>query len=304
MSVTMREAAPRRHIKRTPADLVFDVLLAILGIIIFVVVVYPLYFVVLASFSDPLKVAGGEVWLWSDSFTLYGYQQVFENARIWTGYRNTLFYTIVGTALHLAVTLSAAYTLSRKNVMLRGPLMFLFTVALFFSGGMIPTYFVYRDLGLLDTVWCLLLPGSLGIYNLIIARTYFANNIPDELLNAAQIDGCTDFRFFFQFVLPLSKAIIAVVALYNAVAVWNSYMDALLYLRDANLVPLQLVLREILVASSNDAMSSGTGEDLFMTMREQVKYGVIVVSTLPLMLVYPFLQKYFNKGVMIGAVKG
>ena len=275
-----------------------------MGIAVFIIVVYPLYFVVLASFSDPLKVAGGKVWIWSDSFTLYGYEQVFQNDRIWIGYRNTILYAGVGTLLHLLVTLSAAYTLSRKDLMLRSFLMLLFTITLFFSGGMIPTYFVYRDLGILDTVWCLLLPGSLGIYNLIIARTFFSTSIPNELLEATKIDGCTDFRFYFQFVLPLSKAIIAVVALYNMVNVWNSYMDALLYLRNEKLVPLQLVLREILVATSNDATMAGTGEDLHLTMREQVKYGVIVVSTLPLMVIYPFLQKYFNKGVMIGAVKG
>lgn len=297
-------ALNRKKIKRTPADRLFDAILAIVSVIIFIIIVYPLYFVVLASFSDPLKVAGGEVWLWSDSFTLYGYQQVWENARIWLGYRNTIFYTVAGTILHLCVTLPAAYTLSRKNLMLGKGLMLLFTIALFFNGGMIPTYFVYRDLGLLDTVWCLLLPGSLGIYNLIIARSFFSSNIPNELLDATQIDGASDFRFFFQFVLPLSKAIIAVVALYNMVNVWNSYMDALLYIRRSELVPLQLVLREILVSTSNDAMMAGTGEDVFLTMREQVKYGVIVVSTLPLMVVYPFLQKYFNKGVMIGAVKG
>lgn len=293
-----------RKIKRCPADLAFDIFLMIFGVLIFIIVVYPLYFVVLASFSDPLKVAGGEVWLWSDSFTLYGYQQVWENQRIWLGYRNTIFYTLFGTILHLCVTLPAAYTLSRKNLMLKKPLMILFTITLFFSGGMIPTYFVYRDLGLLDTIWCLLLPGSLGIYNLIIARTFFANNIPNELLDATQIDGASDFRFYFQFVMPLSKAIIAVIALYNMVNVWNSYMDALLYIRNPELVPLQLVLREILVSTSNDAAAAGTGEDVFLTLRESVKYGVIVVSTLPLMIVYPFLQKYFNKGVMIGAVKG
>lgn len=293
-----------RRIKRTPADIVFDVFLAVIGILVFIIIAYPLYFVVLASFSDPLKVAGGEVWLWSDSFTTYGYEQVFQNERIWIGYKNTILYAGLGTVLHLIVTLSAAYTLSRKDVLLRGPLMLLFTITLFFSGGMIPTYFIYRDLGLLNTIWCLLLPGALGIYNLIIARTFFSTNIPNELLDATQIDGASDFRFYFQFVLPLSKAIIAVIALYNLVNVWNAYMDALLYLRDEKLVPLQLVLREILVSTSNDVTMAGTGEDLFLTMREQVKYGVIVVSTLPLMVIYPFLQKYFNKGVMIGAVKG
>lgn len=290
--------------RRTSADLTFDAILAALGVIIFIIVAYPMYFVVLASFSDPLKVAGGEVWLWSPSFTLFGYKEVFNNARIWIGYKNTIIYTVLGTVLHLAVTLTAAYTLSRKNVMLRGVLTFMFTVAMFFSGGMIPTYFIYKSYNLLDTLWVMILPGTLGVYNMIIARTFFQNNIPDELLQAAQIDGCTDFRFFFNFVLPLSSAIIAVIALYNAVGVWNGYMDALLYLRSGDKVPLQLVLREILVTVSNENTTAGTGEDLLITMREQVKYGVIVVSTLPLMIAYPFLQKYFNKGVMIGAVKG
>lgn len=301
----MSQVIARLRKRRTTSDLVFDTFLLVLGVMVFIIIAYPLYFVVLASFSDPLKVANGEVFLWSPQFTFYGYQQVFENERIWIGYRNTIIYAVVGTILHLAVTLPAAYTLSRKNVMLRGVLTFMFTFVMFFGGGMIPTYFAYRDYGILNSIWVMVLPGCVSSYNLIMARTFFQSNIPDELLDAAKIDGCTDFRFFIQMVLPLSTAIIAVIALYNIVGVWNSYMDALLYLRDDSKVPLQLVLREILVLSSNnEAQVSGTGEDLLLTMREQVKYGVIVVSTLPLMVIYPFLQKYFNKGVMIGAVKG
>lgn len=301
----MSQVIARLRKRRTTSDLVFDTFLLVLGVMVFIIIAYPLYFVVLASFSDPLKVANGEVFLWSPQFTFYGYQQVFENERIWIGYRNTIIYAVVGTILHLAVTLPAAYTLSRKNVMLRGILTFMFTFVMFFGGGMIPTYFAYRDYGILNSIWVMVLPGCVSSYNLIMARTFFQSNIPDELLDAAKIDGCTDFRFFIQMVLPLSTAIIAVIALYNIVGVWNSYMDALLYLRDDSKVPLQLVLREILVLSSNnEAQVSGTGEDLLLTMREQVKYGVIVVSTLPLMVIYPFLQKYFNKGVMIGAVKG
>lgn len=290
--------------RMTKADIIFEVILIAISILLFVIVVYPMWFIVIASFSDPGKVGSGQVWFWPVSFNLYGYEQVFHNSRIWIGYKNTIIYTLLSTIAQLIVTLPAAYTLSRKNVMLKGPIMFLFTVALFFNGGMIPTYFIYKAYNMLDTLWVMILPSALGIYNMIIARTFFQNNIPDELLNAAQIDGCTDFRFFVQIVLPLSSAIIAVVALYQAVAMWNSYMDALLYLRDAKKIPLQLVLREILVATTNDARDAGTGEDVLATLREAVKYSVIIVSTLPLMVVYPFLQKYFNKGVMIGAVKG
>ena len=293
------------HWKRmTKADIIFEVILIAISALLFVIVVYPMWFIIIASFSDPGKVGSGQVWLWPVSFNLYGYDQVFHNSRIWIGYKNTIIYTLLSTIAQLIVTLPAAYTLSRKNVLLKGPIMFLFTVALFFNGGMIPTYFVYKAYNMLDTLWVMILPSALGIYNMIIARTFFQNNIPDELLNAAQIDGCTDFRFFIQMVIPLSSAIIAVVALYQAVAMWNSYMDALLYLRNQSRIPLQLVLREILVATSNDTRNAGTGEDVLATLREAVKYCVIIVSTLPLMVVYPFLQKYFNKGVMIGAVKG
>jgi putative aldouronate transport system permease protein len=291
--------------RRTTSDMLFDVVITLMGLIIFLIVAYPLYFVVLGSFSDPLKVASGQIWLFTDSPTFMGYEEVFKNARIWSGYRNTILYTFFGTVMHLAVTLPAAYALSRRDLMLRAPLMMLFTITMFFGGGLIPTYLIYKAYGMLDSFWVMTVPGCVGVYNLIIARTFFQSNIPGELLDAAQIDGCTDFRFFFQMVLPLSSAIIAVIALYNAVGVWNSYMDALIYLRSDEKLPLQLILREILIINeSSESTMSGTGEDVLMTMREQIKYCVIVVSTLPLMVVYPFLQKYFNKGVMIGAVKG
>lgn len=291
--------------RRTRADIVFDLIIGLVGVITLIIVAYPLYFVVLASFSDPLKVAGGKVFLWTDELTLYGYSKVFENARIWLGYRNTILYTVLGTVIHLAVTLPAAYTLSRKDAMLRGPLMMLFTITMFFGGGLVPTYLILKSYNMLDTVWVMVLPGCISVYNLIITRTFFQNNIPGDLLDAAQLDGCSDFRFFFQMVLPLSSAIVAVVALYQAVGIWNGYMDGLIYLRSSDRVPLQLVLREILIINaSSESTMSGTGEDVLMQLREQIKYCVIVVSTLPLMVVYPFLQKYFNKGVMIGAIKG
>lgn len=291
-------------ILRSNSDMAFDIAMVVICGLIFISVLYPLYFVVLASFSDPLQVAGGKIWLWTTEPTLEGYKKVFDYSKLWVGYKNTIIYAVIGVIAHLLVTIPAAYTLSRRDAMLRGPIMMLFTITMFFSGGIVPTYLVYKSFNLLDTIWVMTLPGCIGVYNLIIARTFFQNNIPGELLDAARIDGCDDFRFFVQIVVPLSSAIIAVVMLYQVVGIWNSYMDGLLYLSSESRVPLQLVLREILVKNSVDGGQMGMGEDELENLKEQMKYCVIVVSTLPMMILYPFVQKFFTKGVMIGSIKG
>lgn len=291
-------------ILRSNSDRAFDIAMVVICGLIFISVLYPLYFVVLASFSDPLQVAGGKIWLWTTEPTLEGYKKVFDYSKLWVGYKNTIIYAVIGVIAHLLVTIPAAYTLSRRDAMLRGPIMMLFTITMFFSGGIVPTYLVYKSFNLLDTIWVMTLPGCIGVYNLIIARTFFQNNIPGELLDAARIDGCDDFRFFVQIVVPLSSAIIAVVMLYQVVGIWNSYMDGLLYLNSESRVPLQLVLREILVKNSVDGGQMGMGEDELENLKEQMKYCVIVVSTLPMMILYPFVQKFFTKGVMIGSIKG
>lgn len=291
-------------ILRSNSDMAFDIAMVVICGLIFISVLYPLYFVVLASFSDPLQVAGGKIWLWTTEPTLEGYKKVFDYSKLWVGYKNTIIYAVIGVIAHLLVTIPAAYTLSRRDAMLRGPIMMLFTITMFFSGGIVPTYLVYKSFNLLDTIWVMTLPGCIGVYNLIIARTFFQNNIPGELLDAARIDGCDDFRFFVQIVVPLSSAIIAVVMLYQVVGIWNSYMDGLLYLNSESRVPLQLVLREILVKNSVDGGQMGMGEDELENLKEQMKYCVIVVSTLPMMILYPFVQKFFTKGVMIGSIKG
>lgn len=291
-------------ILRSNSDRAFDIAMVVICGMIFISVLYPLYFVVLASFSDPLQVAGGKIWLWTTEPTLEGYKKVFDYSKLWVGYKNTIIYAVIGVIAHLLVTIPAAYTLSRRDAMLRGPIMMLFTITMFFSGGIVPTYLVYKSFNLLDTIWVMTLPGCIGVYNLIIARTFFQNNIPGELLDAARIDGCDDFRFFVQIVVPLSSAIIAVVMLYQVVGIWNSYMDGLLYLSSESRVPLQLVLREILVKNSVDGGQMGMGEDELENLKEQMKYCVIVVSTLPMMILYPFVQKFFTKGVMIGSIKG
>lgn len=294
----------KQVILRSGSDRAFDIALAVICGLIFISVLYPLYFVVLASFSDPIQVAGGKVWLWTNKPTLEGYKKVFEYEKLWVGYRNTIVYALVGVAAHLFVTIPAAYALSRKDAMLRGPIMMLFTITMFFGGGIVPTYLIYKSFGMLDTIWVMTLPGCVSVYNLIIARTFFQSNIPGELLDAARIDGCDDFRFFAQIVVPLSSAIIAVVMLYQVVGIWNSYMDGLLYLSSDSKIPLQLVLREILVKNSVDGGQMGMGDDELENLKEQMKYCVIVVSTLPMMILYPFVQKFFTKGVMIGSIKG
>lgn len=294
----------KQVILRSSSDRAFDITLAVICGLIFISVLYPLYFVVLASFSDPIQVAGGKVWLWTNKPTLEGYKKVFEYEKLWVGYRNTIVYALVGVAAHLLVTIPAAYALSRKDAMLRGPIMMLFTITMFFGGGIVPTYLIYKSFGMLDTIWVMTLPGCVSVYNLIIARTFFQSNIPGELLDAARIDGCDDFRFFAQIVVPLSSAIIAVVMLYQVVGIWNSYMDGLLYLSSDSKIPLQLVLREILVKNSVDGGQMGMGDDELENLKEQMKYCVIVVSTLPMMVLYPFVQKFFTKGVMIGSIKG
>jgi putative aldouronate transport system permease protein len=269
------------------------------------VIVYPLYFIVIASFSNPNEVMNGHVWLLPKGITFKGYETIFEDVRIWTGYRTTIIIASVGTLLSLAITIPAAYSLSRKDFMLRNPVMFFFVITMFFNGGLIPTYLTIKSLHLVNTIWVMIFPFSMNVFFLIITRTFFESSIPSELLDSAKVDGCSNGRFFFTIVLPLSKAIIAVILLYYIVARWNEYFTALIYIRDSKLYPLQLILRDILVR--NQAFSTGEGVhsgDSAQQVANLIKYGVIIVSTLPVLIIYPFIQKYFEKGVMIGAIKG
>ncbi|WP_103061736.1 carbohydrate ABC transporter permease [Actinomyces qiguomingii] len=269
---------------------------------------YPIYFVLIASISDSGAVATGQVIMFPKRLSVFGYEQILGDARIWTGYRNTIVYTAVGTVLNLAVTLPAAFALSRKEFRPRRPLMLFFAFTMFFSGGLIPTYLLYKDLGLLDNWLVFILPSAVNVYNLIIARSFFENSLPEELYEAATLDGADYFRFFATVALPLSKAIISVIGLYYLVQHWNDFFTGLIFVRDYAKQPLQIVLRDILL--SNQAFSGGAGGGggsggaYAQRYADQIKYGVIVVSTLPVIVVYPFLQKYFEKGVLIGAVKG
>lgn len=289
----------------TGKDLAFNIVLYAICIIILLIVVYPLYFIVIASFSNPTEVANGKVWLWPSQFTVDGYKEILRHAEIWVGYRNTIFYAVAGTLIGLAVNIPAAYALSRRDLVGRKVITFYFIFTMFFNGGLIPTYFTIRDFGLYNSFWVMVLPFSVVVYHIIIARTFFDSSLPQGLLDAAQIDGCSNLRFFFQIALPLSKAVLAVIALYTAVAQWNAYFNALVYIKDDGLKPLQLIVRNILIHNQSIA---GTGDGLAAQearrLSELMKYAVIIVTTVPIMCVYPFVQKYFSKGVMIGAIKG
>ena len=229
---------------------------------------------------------------------------MFEDPRIWTGLKNTLAYTLGGTAISLAATLMASYALSRKELPFRNAIMMFFTITMFFGGGLIPTYLVISDLGLLNTYWVMVLPGAVSVYNMIIARTFFATNIPEELFESARLDGCSYTRFLIKIGMPLCRAIVAVISLYYAVGYWNEYYKALIYISDPAKTTLQMVLRNILLSTQESADQTGMDYSSRLMTSEQIKYALIVVSTLPIMMVYPFLQKFFAKGVMLGSIKG
>ncbi|OPA79513.1 sugar ABC transporter permease [Paenibacillus selenitireducens] len=298
-------------VKETGRDKAFLIFNYIYVILALVIVAYPVIYMISASISDPKYVGSGEMWLWPKGFTLKGYQIVFENSKIWTGYANTIYYTLLGTAINLFVTMPAAYALSRKDFVGRNFFMAMFMVTMFFGGGLVPTYLLVKNLGMVNTVWSIVLPSAASIWNIIVARTFFQSSIPKELQDAAQIDGCTNMRLFIKIILPLSMPIIAVMALFYGVGNWNSYFSALIYLNDEAKYPLQMVLRQILVLQEMSAQGGGAMDAASAAalnnkaeVASLVKYAVIIVSTLPIIAVYPFLQRYFVQGVMIGSVKG
>lgn len=271
-----------------------------------IVVLYPLIYIVSASFSSAEAVSTGRVWLLPVDFSLEGYKAVFSNEMIWKGYGNSLFYMVVGTIINVVLTVMAAYPLSRANFRGKNFFMFLFVFTMMFNGGLIPTYLLVRDLGMLDTRWALLIPNAITAFNVIITVTFFRSSIPNELLESAQLDGCNDFKFLTKVVIPLSAPIIAVISLFYAIGHWNQYFSALIYLRDANLFPLQLVLRSILTQNEIDPTMIGDASDIEskIGLANLLKYSLIVVASIPVLIIYPFVQKHFVKGVMIGSVKG
>lgn len=288
------------------SDFIFNIILYSFIWFMTLAILYPLIYILSASFSSPRAVISGRVWLLPVELSLTGYEAVFKNARLLTGFANSLYYMTVGTAVNIVMTVLAAFPLSRKEFFGRNVIMGMFVFTMLFSGGMIPNYILVRNLGIIDTRWAMILPSAMSVWNVIVTRTFFKSTIPDEMYEAGQIDGCGDFRFLISIILPLSVPIIAVNILYYGVWNWNTYFNALLYLRKPQLHPLQIVLREILVLNT---ISPEILKDFDVMLRKQglidvIKYSVIVVASVPVLCIYPFVQKYFVKGVMVGAIKG
>lgn len=287
-------------------DRMFYLISGLILTVIFLLILYPCIFVVSASFSSGTAVQSGKVVLWPVDISFVGYDTVLHNVNIWKGFMNSLFYTFFGTIINVALTMLAAYPLSRKDLVGRDKLMLFFTFTMFFNGGIITHYILVSKLGIIDTRWSMLLPGAMSIYNMIIARTFLQNSIPNELLEAAQLDGCTDIQYLFKVVLPLSKAVLAVLVLFYGVAHWNTYFNAMIYLRNRDLFPLTLFLKEILISGQIDPSTVSDPElaEKVSQLAGVIKYSLIVVSMVPVMIIYPFVQKYFVKGVTIGASQG
>ena len=304
--VTQRVTRPSR-IRSCRQDKAFTVICMVILTLFFVTTLYPIIYVLSASFSSGKAVGSGKVVLWPVDLSLEGYASVFKNRNILTAYGNTILYPAVGAFINIVMAMAAAYPLARRDLPGRNWMMFVFTFTMYFGGGLIPSYMLVRELGLIDSIWALVLPGAVPVYSMILARTFIQSSIPEELLDAARIDGCDDRRFFFRIVLPLSKAILAVLAIYSIVAHWNSYFSAMLYINTQSKMPLQIVLKQILVSNvvtSNMLIEDPELYEAKMELASVLKFALIVISTGPILIIYPFLQKYFVQGIMIGSLKG
>ena len=294
--------------KNSTADMVYIVITEVILWFMLVIILIPLVYIVSSSFSSPEAVGNGWVYLWPVDFSLKGYAAVFTTEKVWIGFRNSIFYTVVGTFINIVVTMLAAYPLSRRDLKGRGVVTVIFTFTMLFSGGMIPTYLLVRDLRMINTVWAMLIPGAMSVYNVIIARTYIQSSIPFDLYESASLDGCTDDRYLISVVLPLAKPIIAVLVLWYAVGHWNQYFNAMIYLRDSNLLPLQIVLRNFLIVEDmNDSSLATMSMEEYMDklyLKNLYQYSLIVIASAPVMMLYPFIQKHFVKGIMLGSLKG
>ena len=293
--------------RKTKGDRVFDVVNFIILLLICLIVAYPLYFVIIASISDPNVVNKGGVIFWPQGATLLGYQKLFQDQTIWRGYANTFFYTLCGTVLDVVVTTCAAYALSRKDLVGRKGLMRYFIFTMYFSGGLIPLFIQINKMGLYNTRWVLILLGTVSVYNLIIARTFFETSVPGEIYEAASIDGSGNLETYFKIALPLAKPIIAVMVIFTMVGYWNDWYQALIYMNDKAKYPLQLALRQILIQSQAMTSMMGNMDGGYAEankIKELIKFASIVVGSVPMLIAYPFVQKYFEKGFTVGAVKG
>ena len=296
----------KRKLKHSNNEILFTTITYGITAVSILLVIYPLWFILIASISDYNAIYAGKVWLLPKDVTFEGYKRIFNDASIWRSYVNTILYTSLGTMISLTLTLTAGYALSRYELKFSKGFMLFFIITMYFSGGLIPTYLLVDSLGMIDTIWAMVIPGCVGVWNLIIARSTYRNLIPEALVDAAEIDGCDYFSLFFRIYLPLSKALIAIMTMFYVVGYWNMYFDALIYLKNESLFPLQLILRRILIQNSASTAMISDAESYLAKQQatELIKYGIIVVSSLPILSLYPFLQKYFTKGTLVGSLKG
>lgn len=296
-----------KHTKPTVGDRVYRIIALVILILVIFIIAYPLYFILCASFSNPTKLYDNPFLLFPRGFTIENYKTALANKDVWIGYRNSLFYTFAGTSINIIMTVLGAYPLSRKDFVGRNVLTFFYTFTMFFGGGLVPSYLINKSLGLYNNIWVMIIPTAVSVYNMIVMRTFFQTNIPTELEESAMLDGCSNFRMLLSIVLPLSTPIISVMVLFYGVGNWNAYFNALIYLNDRSLFPLQMILREILIQNEMTSMMSISVDAEYATrMMEQMglKYVVVVISTLPIFIIFPFMQKFFKQGIMVGALKG
>lgn len=303
----MKKSMGKNRSRRFSSDRTFDIFNRIFLLVLVLIVAYPLYYVLIASISDPYEVYAGKTFLLPSEITFEGYARVFKEKSISLGYLNSIYYTILGTVVSVALIITTAYPLSKQRLPFRKAIMVFYIITMYFGGGLIPTYLVVSRTGLLNSVWSLILPGGVAVYNVIVARTYFESSIPEELYEAAAIDGCSNLGTFFKIALPLAKPILAVMVIFTMVAYWNDWFTALIYMSDKDKYPLQLALRQILIQSQATATMMGNMDGGYAEankVTELIKFASIVVGALPMLIAYPFVQKYFEKGFMAGAVKG
>jgi putative aldouronate transport system permease protein len=285
----------------------FDVVIHLVVLALALIILYPLWFVIMASLSNPTQYRENPFLLLPRGFNVLSYQRVFENADIWMSYWNTIKYTVTGVCINITMTLLGGYSLSRKDFVGRNVFTFIIVFTMFFSGGLIPTYLVVRDLKMLNTFWAMVIPNAVATYYIILARTFFQTRVPVELQESAKLDGCTNFQLFIKVVLPLALPFVSVITLFYSMGHWNSYFQALIYITNRKMWPLQMILREILVQVQMDSMMQIAMDEGYadrMIIREGLKYSTVVVASLPLLLVYPFLQRFFKEGILVGALKG
>ena len=311
VKISREEAMYRRKMHRqnrirgSRTDVIYYAIIGTFLALLTIIVVYPIYFIIIGSISNPDAVLNGEVFLWPVDITVSGYQALAKESLIWSGYRNTIIYTLVGTAFNIVLTIPAGWALSRDYLPARKLINIFFIITMFFGGGLIPYYLICSGLGLVDNPLILIIGGGLSVYNMFMCKSYFTLNVPKEILEASEIDGCGEFRTFFDMVLPLAKPLISVMLLFYAVGHWNSYIDALIFIKQEEFYPLQLVLRNILIVAESQSQSGADAATITEQLRiaNQIKYSSIIVSSLPIIILYPFIQKYFDQGFLVGSFK-